>query len=184
MRPWHEYVASLHRLYAMELEAAQKKEGPKPPDPLYMPAVLEWWMENFSLISDVVTRQYPFYMVTYHNVLHDTEATLRPIFQWLGAGDADAAIAGVDNEMRTQKSASAEPDAEVPADALSVFDEFFDLVNRHETITQPFVDKLNETNTALMPLVTEWQKKVRTHQLSRRKWFHENKMKEPPSAVQ
>ena len=177
MRPWHEYVDSLGRLYSMEKDSLAKKDGPKPPPSVYMPSELEWWVENFSLISDVVTRQYPFYMVTYHNALHETEATLRPIFEWLGGGDVEAAVAQVKPDLRTQDESKPKPDVDVSSDVLAVFDEFFELVNNHETVTQPFVDKLNETNGKLEKKIEAAQKKLATSQRERRKWVAEMKRK-------
>ena len=183
MRPWHEYVESLNRLYTMERESLDKKEGPKPPKPYYMPSVLEWWTENFSLISDVVTRGYPFYMVTYHNVLNDTGKTLRPIFEWLGGGDVEAAVAQVKPDLRTQEAPQPQLDVDVPKDAITMFDEFFDLVNRHEKITQPFVDKLNETNASLEELIESERKKVAVSMKERKAWLTKQKRAARPDAT-
>ena len=72
MRHWREYEASLNRLYAMEDESrkAAGKDGPPPPR---IPPVLEWWMENFSLVRDIVTRRYRVHVQSYDGLLRDPE---------------------------------------------------------------------------------------------------------------
>ena len=72
VRPWRQYLSSVNRLYAIERdakEAARKDTSNRLPPAVAMSPIIEWWVENFSLISDIVTRRYPFYMVAYDSVL-------------------------------------------------------------------------------------------------------------------
>ncbi|UCH29646.1 MAG: hypothetical protein JSV06_01090, partial [Myxococcales bacterium] len=118
VRPWRQYVGSVSRLYEMEKQAKKEaRERSEVPDPVYMPPVLEWWTENFSLVSDIVTRRYPVYMLAYEAVLSDPEATLTEVFEWLGEGDVEAAIAKVEPSLRTQ---SAELDQDQDADVSDI----------------------------------------------------------------
>ncbi|MFA9469888.1 MAG: hypothetical protein ACERNK_04880 [Deltaproteobacteria bacterium] len=156
VRPWRQYVRSVNRLYAMEREAKKSKLEKAPndiPDSVVMPPLIEWWVENFSLISDIVTRRYPFYMVAYESVLEDPDKTLRDVFRWLGEGDVEAAIARVDPALRTQ-SEEVEDHAdgsglELEPEVIEVFDALYEMVQTQAPLQQEFVDRLNETNDLL-----------------------------------
>jgi len=156
VRPWRQYVRSLNRLYAMEskaLKAAAKDSIATPLPPVVMSPIVEWWVENFSLISDIVTRRYPFYMIAYDSVLQAPDATLRSVFEWLGEGDVEAAIREVQPALRTQNEV---PDDETSLDYLElepgvieVFDSLYELVREQRPLDQSFVDLLNQTNRSL-----------------------------------
>jgi hypothetical protein len=129
-----------------------------------MSPIIEWWVENFSLFSDIVTRRYPFYMVAYDSVLDAPEETLRSVFGWLGDGDAEAAIQQVEPELRTQKQetqaeVSDEEDSLGP-EVVEVFDALYDLVLKQTPLEQTFVDRLNQANVALGPRIEEAVKTV------------------------
>jgi len=144
VRPWRQYVRSVNRLYAMEREAKKSKLEKAPND---IP------VENFSLISDIVTRRYPFYMVAYESVLEDPDKTLRDVFRWLGEGDVEAAIARVDPALRTQSQEVEEHDddseLELEPEVIEVFDALYEMVRTQAPLQQEFVDRLNETNDLL-----------------------------------
>ena len=73
MRPFREYQSSVKRLYALERDS-QLRLGKALPLPHPQPTPwLEWWTENFSILSDLLTRRYPAHMVSYPYLLRDPE---------------------------------------------------------------------------------------------------------------
>ncbi|MBW1757925.1 MAG: hypothetical protein JRJ80_17395 [Deltaproteobacteria bacterium] len=176
IRPWRQYVRSVNRLYAMEREAKKSKLEKAPddiPGPVVMPPLIEWWVENFSLISDIVTRRYPFLMVAYESVLEDPDKTLRDVFRWVGEGDVEAAIAGVEPRLRTQSGDGSdqaeEPDVELEPEVTEVFDALYEVVRTQSPLEQPFIDRLNETNRLLGPRIDAAVKETARGQLERRR---------------
>jgi len=176
IRPWRQYVRSVNRLYAMEREAKKSKLEKAPddmPGPVVMPPLIEWWMENFSLISDIVTRRYPFLMVAYESVLEDPDKTLRDVFRWVGEGDVEAAIAGVEPRLRTQSGEvsdqAEEPDVELEPEVTEVFDALYEVVRTQSPLEQSFIDRLNETNRLLGPRIDAAVKETTRGQLERRR---------------
>jgi hypothetical protein len=182
MRPWRQYVRSVDRLYAMEREAkeAARKDDTEPlPPPVYMSSVIEWWVENFSLVSDIVTRRYDFYMVAYDSVLDSSEQTLRKVFEWLGDGDVDAAIREVTPDLRTQDdgadSGDDAGDSDLPADVVETFDALYDLVVTQDPLQQAFIDRLNQVNETLSDRIEQEVKRVTQAQLERRRLIQERR---------
>lgn len=182
VRPWRQYVRSVSRLYEMEREAKkeQRDEVDDPiPEPVFMPPVIEWWIENFSLVSDFVTRRYPFYMVAYDSVLEEPEATLRHVFDWLGDGDVEEAIKQVQPALRTQEEEpggeAALSDVELEPEVVEVFDAFYELVRAHEPLQQAFVDRLNETNQTLDERIQAAIRETGQAQLERRRVLEERR---------
>ena len=176
VRPWRQYVRSLTRLYEMERAslAERRKEGADAlPPPVHLPAAIEWWVENFSLFSDIVTRRYPFIMVSYESVLEDPDTAVRLVFDWIGTGDADAAVAQVEPSLRTQDTATGEhavdEESEIEPEVVEVFDQLYDVVREQRPIDQAFVDLLNETNARLGPRIDEAVKRATESQSARRK---------------
>ena len=162
VRPWREYVRSLDRLYTMEKEAKEAKRhdnAPCIPPPVRLPAALEWWTHNFSLISDVVTRRYPMFMVAYDAVMEKPEETLQEVFDWLGEGDVARAGAQVKPQLRTQchRDDPVLDDAKsgFEPEVIEVFDELYQTVLRKREIEQSLVDRLNETNELLAERIQE-----------------------------
>ncbi|MDH3201385.1 MAG: hypothetical protein OEM15_10885 [Myxococcales bacterium] len=155
VRPWRQYVRSVTRLYEMERQAKSKlKNAPDDlPDPVYMPPLIEWWIENFSLFSDIVTRRYPFYMIAYESVLEDPDKTLRDVFRWLGDGDVEAAIEQVEPALRTQNDTSHDTataeESDIEPEVVEVFDALYEVVRNQTPLEQSFVDQLNEANQRL-----------------------------------
>lgn len=182
VRPWRQYVRSLERLYAMEREAkaaAPKDPGKGPLPTVFMPPIIEWWVENFSLISDIVTRRYPFCMVAYDSVLRAPEPTLRSVFDWLGDGDVEAAIEEVRPALRTQLEDRSDEvevgDLGLDPQVIEVFDALYDLVREQRPLDQAFVDRLNQTNEALEKRIQEAVKDVTKGQLERRGLLQERR---------
>lgn len=176
VRPWREYVRSLDRLYTMEQEAKNAQRADEKrcvPPPVYIPAALEWWTHNFSLISDVVTRRYPMFMVAYDAVIERPEATVGDVFEWLGEGDVARAVAQVQPQLRTQVSdrcleVSAAESGLEPA-VVEVFDELYETVLRKREIEQSFVDRLNATNELLEERIREALKDAAVRRQERRR---------------
>jgi len=176
VRPWRQYVRSLSRLYTMEREAqseARKKKESELPDPVFMSPVIEWWVENFSLFSDIVTRRYPFYVVAYESVLEDPDKTLRDVFGWLGDGDVEAAIAHVEPALRTQNDTShdtaIDEESDIEPEVIDVFDALYEVVRNQTPLQQSFVDQLNEANQRLSERIeTAVRETARAH-LERRR---------------
>ncbi len=175
LRPWRQYVRSVNRLYAIERaakEAARKETGEEPLPQVFMSPAIEWWVENFSLISDIVTRRYAFYMVAYDSVLDAPDDTLNDVFRWLGEGDVEAAIREIDPALRTHGDArddqASVDEMDIAPEIVEVFDALYDLVLRRRPLEQSFVDKLNETNEKLSERVSEAVKKVADAQRQRR----------------
>jgi hypothetical protein len=159
----------------MEREAKSKLENAPDdiPGPVVMPPLIEWWVENFSLISDIVTRRYPFLMVAYESVLEEPDKTLRDVFRWVGEGDVEAAIAGVEPRLRTQSGEvsdqAEEPDVELEPEVTEVFDALYEVVRTQSPLEQSFIDRLNETNRLLGPRIDAVIKETARGQLERRR---------------
>jgi hypothetical protein len=176
VRPWRQYVRSVTRLYDMEKEANKEKlTGARAdiPDPVYVPPALEWWAENFSLVSDIVTRRYPVYMLAYESVLTDPAATLTDVFGWLGEGDVDSAIAKVEPSLRTQRVNENEqnevPGVELEDDVIEAFDDLHDVVRTKRPLEQSFVERLNAVNEKLSDRVDEAMRAAFQSQYERKK---------------
>lgn len=161
LRPWRQYVTSIERLYAMEdawrasnpdKASPEAGDGGRRPDlrPRIHPAV-EWWLENYDLVRDLVTRRYPFHLVTYDRVLRDPEAEVHKALAWLGRGDAAAAMAAVDPAVRTQDHADtpALPDG-LTEEHVAVFDALYEAVDREAGLSPELVARLNTTQHALV----------------------------------
>ncbi len=189
VRPWRQYVRSLSRLYAMEREAqseARKKRESDLPDPVFMPPIIEWWVENFSLFSDIVTRRYPFYMIAYESVLEDPDKTVQDVFRWVGDGDVEAAIAQVQPALRTQKDAShdtaIDEESEIEPEVVEVFDALYDVVRNQTPLEQSFVDQLNEANQRLSKRIeTAVRETTRAH-LERRRLLEARRKAQKPDS--
>jgi hypothetical protein len=153
MREWREYESSIQRLYAIEDEERQRKH-PGAPVPERMPPALEWWGENFSLMRDIAIRRYPVHVQSYDGLLADPPGVITRTLQWLGEGDAAAAIAAVRPENRTQTR----PDSTTVEPAVAeVFDELYATVHEARGLSRSFIEKLNRTNEQLV-------ERLRTHQ--------------------
>jgi hypothetical protein len=160
-------------------EAARKDASHPLPPPVFMSPIIEWWVENFSLFSDIVTRRYPFYMVAYDSVLDAPEETLRSVFRWLGDGDAEAAIQQVEPELRTQKQETqtevSDEENSLGPEVVEVFDALYDLVLKQTPLEQAFVDRLNQANVALGPRIEEAVKTVAAARLERKRFMEERR---------
>ncbi len=164
MRHWREYEASLDRLYAMEDEVRQQAH-PGTTAPARIPAVLEWWYENFGLVRDIVTRRHRVHVQSYDGLLRDPGKVIHDTMKWLGRGDAKAAMAAVKPGNRTQVRPET---SEVEPELAEVFDLLYAVVDERRPITPALITKLNDTNRELGPRVAAAQKQVFDDARSRR----------------
>jgi len=171
VRPWRQYLGSIERLYAMEREnlGTEATSGASAEAPVHMDPVIEWWVENFSLISDIVTRRYPFYMVAYEEVLRDPETTLRSVFDWMEEGDIGAAVDVVVPRLRTQELEAGDRHLELPEGAVETFDALYETVTSRTPIDQALVDRLNDTNERLAPIIEREVRRVAEAQLRKQR---------------
>lgn len=150
VRPWREYAASIRRLY--ELEASRGA----PRAEYVFPPAYEWWMENFALVRDISLRRYPARLFGYAQVLAEPERVVSEVVQWIGRGDAEAAVRAVKPERRTQQAS--EDDGEVPPEHAKVFDALVAAVEAGSLFTdRPLLAELNTLNRALLPQLAEMQ---------------------------
>lgn len=175
MRPWREYVTSIERLYQMEDEAREKrfqerlaknpdaKPGKRPPR---IPAHIEWWLDNYILVRDIATRQYPARITTYTRVLREPEQVMPDVFRFLGAGDVDKAIATIKPATRTQHQPSVEVD--VDEAHVAVFDELYETVDQGRALSAALIQSVNETHEALLPTIEREVAAVRSVRRRRR----------------
>ena len=162
IRPWREYVHSIRRLHSIEddhfagissnnddsitpLLRAQFKRTPIHP-------VLEWWSENFSLIHNYAVRGYAFNLVSYSKLLESPEEIIPPVIRWAGGENVDAAVAVVNPKMRTQAHPEVS-DIDLPADIVDTFDEFHSYFYEQRPLTGTFLNRLNEVDAALKPII-------------------------------
>lgn len=153
VRPWRAFARSRARMRALLLADAATSEGAEMGPQL--PAVLEWWSENFSLIRDIATRRYAVHTVSYEGVLADPEASVRAVIRWLGVGDADRACAVIRRAGPATADEDEEDEGGVAAEHLAVCDELYARIHRGEALDQGFIDRLNATDRALRPRLAE-----------------------------
>lgn len=149
VRPWREYEASIHRLYALE-DAHRLRTAPGRPAPQRMPPALEWWDENFALVRDVAVRGYACHFQAYDGVLADPRGTIIQVLEWLGGGDLEPAVAAVRPESRTQRA----PTSTSVAPAIAeVFDAFYAAVARGDGLDGPLIARMNAVHRELLPQI-------------------------------
>lgn len=167
MRDWREYGGSLTRLLEMERENAEAKTGkPRPKRPRLDP-LLEWWLENYTLIRDVATRGYPIRLISYDRVVRQPEEWIPKMFSFIGVGDAEKAIAQVDPGVRTQNAAEVEtPD--LPDEWRDAFDAMYAIAHDGEAVAPALIQKFNDVHELLVGPIEETLKEVRLASTKRR----------------
>jgi hypothetical protein len=164
MRNWREYHGSLRRLY--ELEEANRP--PKTGAPRrYLTPTWEWWRENFSLLSDFLTRRYKIHMVAYDTVLERPDEVIPEALEWLGGGDVDAALAAVRPTLRTHRAEALEAVPEVEPEVAAVFDELYARVRDRKGLDAAFIETLNQTNERIAPRIEQELKELRRERARR-----------------
>jgi hypothetical protein len=145
MRPWRDYVRSSERL-RQTLTSQPDVEATLPP-------ALEWWLENYSLVRDIATRRYPAHVVSYTAVLSDPDKHVREVLDWVGAGDADQAVAAVatDGALPTSTESPPLPDG-LEMRHVEIFDALYDVIERGQPVDDALVGAINRTHTELQPV--------------------------------
>jgi hypothetical protein len=110
-------------------------------------------------------------------VLQEPERALREVFQFLGHGDAAAALLQVKPESRTQKGADI-PDGISP-EAAEIFDELYRRIRVGVPIDAEFIGVLNELAQKLEPLIQAELREIRRQANERKIAF----MKEQPRSA-
>ena len=82
---------------------------------------------------------------------------MRDVLKWIGKGDADAALAAVKPENRTQYRP---PSETVEPDVAAVFDDFYAALHAGKGLSAPMLERLNKTNELIAPRVADWQRRL------------------------
>jgi hypothetical protein len=144
VREWQECEASQKRMD--EIRAGRSDtagEDPNAEVAARLPAGFTWWKANFSLVRDMQMRRYPTAVFSYAALMEDPQKIVNAGFEWLGRGDANAAVGAVERSLQTQQGASI-PDA--GHNYGGMFDELYDALHRNAQISPSFYEKLAETD--------------------------------------
>lgn len=147
IRKWQECEASQKRMD--EIRAGRPGTGDVDPNAdlaARLPPGFAWWKANFSLVRDMQTRRYPVAVFSYAALLKDPEKIISAAFQWLGRGNASAAVDAVERSLQTQTDVSL-PD--VGHDYGGLFDELYDVLHANKQISPSFYNKLAETDVRI-----------------------------------
>ena len=157
MRDWRSYCHSRARLEAAERDQASPSSDEETDEDdrrfhpgYHLPAHLEWWLENYALLRDVMVRRYPFHLTTYERVTRTPEQELPRLFEWIGEGDWMSAISVV-QRPRTDWDAAVEHDLE--PDQVTVFDELYRLVHEGEPLSEDFLLQMDDLHAVLLPRI-------------------------------
>lgn len=85
---------------------------------------LEWWRDTHAALFDALLRRYPVLFVDFDGLLADPTGETRRIVDFIGEGDADAAAAAVEPDLRT---APATTPLELPSRHAHLADTFASL---------------------------------------------------------
>jgi hypothetical protein len=150
MRDWREYVASIERFYALEDEGAGN--GNYIPAAERMQPELEWWWENYSMITDAAARAYPIHIQSFDGLLEAPSKVIGDTLRWLGGGDAASAARRVTPSRRTfsrpEVSSSLEPEV------LAVFDELYEAIGTRGRIGKALLGRMEDTQHRLWPAIS------------------------------
>ena len=168
IRPWNEYCSSIERLLRMEDEymlSQPVKEGELSREvksiirrPNVHPAFV-WWKDNFTLLSDTLTRKYAINLVAYDKLLEEPENVIPLVLEWCNQAraqdcfrgkeytlDIGAAVATVEKGLRTQKSPQVEGH-ELPDSVLKVFEDLYGCFYQGGSrLTADFCEMLNKAD--------------------------------------
>lgn len=162
VRPWRDYVRSVRRLYAIGDAARAERvrravPGVRPTPPPRMAPALEWWFENYLLLGDVLTRQYPVRFVAF-DAVHETPSLVVPaVFRWIEAGDGDAAARQVIARLRTAGEATPPlgHDDELPPSVAAAADELYRTIYEGKPFERDFIERMNAANEEIAPQVQQ-----------------------------
>ena len=157
VRPVHEYVASLGRLYALERDNRAARAQPVYDDLLQAPdaSALMWWDDNYSILRDALIRRYPVHVISYASVLRAPEHAIGEVLDWLGSGDRGAAVEVVRHKPAGGPAPAMAPHADVALspelDALC--DELYARIDQRVALDAAFIARLNAAHDTLAPRI-------------------------------
>ncbi|MCH8842455.1 MAG: hypothetical protein IID61_05690 [SAR324 cluster bacterium] len=146
VRDWRAYEAEARPRFLLPATDTEAERS------LPMPPGFEWWLENYELIRDIGARRYGIHVLSHAALLADPEGTIRKVFGWIGMGEADKAW------FAAREAIEAREEQEPPAYAsefAGVFDEFYQRIHTGGPLDGPFIEKLNETNTAIFQTIRQ-----------------------------
>jgi hypothetical protein len=156
VRSWRDYVASARRMQAL----VERGGGSQPEDAILPPA-LEWWRLNFGLVRDLAIRRYPVHVLSYDGLLREPERHVREVLQWIGLPEAETPVDVVRPPEGSELPETSDDLAEgLDPRHIEVFDEFFDAIDRERDLTDAFIERLNETDQELRPMLLQYQARV------------------------
>lgn len=158
IRPWRDYVASW-RAFERLAEASGVQARALEVGPTTLHPALVWWSEHYALVRDVAIRRYPVHVQAYPALVEQPKQVLRRTFDWLGTGDAEAALRAVDPSL--QRSGGSGDDVHAPtvsSRCLRTFDRLYEATRAGGSFDDGFIRELNECHEELRPFFL-------THQL-------------------
>jgi hypothetical protein len=156
VRRCREYVASLRRLYALEDQGIQALRGRAREPRVRMPPELEWWVDNWMIVRDVVTRRHDARYLTYDRVLRDPVGACTSVCAWLGAPDPGAGSAAIQTSHRTQQHLDA-----LGIEHEDVFDELYHRLDHDAALDRAFLRELSALHESLLPAIRRHRAAVR-----------------------
>jgi hypothetical protein len=152
IRPWHEYVASIERLFRIENEARGWEEADRPPR---VHPALEWWVAYFSLVRDVAMRRHRVHIQPYAQVLACPEEVVPRVLGWITEDTEVAGMLDIDAAIACVKPARA-AEVEVPCEgvddaAREVFDALYAAVLAGEGLDAGLLARMNALQERLAP---------------------------------
>lgn len=154
VRDWRSYAMSVARLHALERRVAGDETAEAAVVPTFAHA-LEWWLENFLGLRDILLRGYPAHVLSYEALVQEPTKNLADTLEWLDAGplDAAAAVATIDPSLQTAELAPTP--ADMPPEHVEAFDLLYQRIHRGQDFDEAFLERLNTTHAALAPLLHE-----------------------------
>jgi hypothetical protein len=172
VREWRQFAASRARLNEL-VESQVGFEAHEHMMRLALPPALEWWIDNFSLLRDIVTRRYAAHVCSYQSLVEDPERAIAEVLRWLDRGDLSSrppgsrpdlarAVSAVRPEYQTKHADAPTPElAHVEREDIEVFDELYDHIHRGLALSAAFLAKLNDTDLRLRPRVVAYEARAR-----------------------
>ena len=157
IRPWHEYAASMDRLFRIENAARGWTDGDRPPR---LHPALEWWSAYFSLVRDVALRRYRVHLQPWAHVLDRAEEVVPRVLDWVSSGTEVAGLLDVRAAIAAVKPGTPTHSGEAPDDvvfegvdatARRVFDDFYSAVALGRGLHAELLARMNALQDELSP---------------------------------
>lgn len=162
VREWKAYAWSVAELAELERQA----QG-HPPQAVVAgwPHVLEWWLENFMGLRDLLLRRYACHVLTYESVLAHPRGTVTEALRWLEVPNAnvEAAVAVVQGDI----PAEAPMPEGVPDDVVPTLDALYNRIHQGIPFDPAFIEEINALHDRLTPLLYEHYRQSFLHRKHR-----------------